>query len=154
MAKEFKTLMNVVELPHKYAVGKTFTRFYKGLEEKKIFGTRCPSCNKVFVPARSFCPVCQVDAPEWIEVSQQGQVVSWTYSDKPYFGAPAEPPVITALIRLAGADCDFLHLIGGFDMSDMARVRETVKNGIKVRAVWREERHGHMLDIKYFEPVS
>jgi len=58
------------------------------------------------------------------------------------------------LIRLDGTDVDFLHMIGGFDMSDFEEARKIVKNGMKLKAVWKEERQGHMLDIKYFEPLS
>jgi uncharacterized OB-fold protein len=70
-----------------------------------------------------------------------------------YFGMPTEPPFIGALIRLDGTDVDFLHLMGGIDLDDFEQVRKTVKNGMKVRAVWKDERQGHILDIRYFEPV-
>jgi uncharacterized OB-fold protein len=48
---------------------------------------------------------------------------------------------------------DFLHLLGGIDLGDFEQVRKTVKNGMRVRAVWKEECQGHILDIRYFEPV-
>jgi uncharacterized OB-fold protein len=32
-------------------------------------------------------------------------------------------------------------------------VMKTVKNGMKVKAVWKEEKTGHIMDIKYFEPI-
>ena len=57
------------------------------------------------------------------------------------------------MIRLDGTDVNFLHLIGGFDMSDLDTVRKKVKNGMRVKAVWKKEKKGHILDIKYFTPV-
>jgi hypothetical protein len=50
---------------------------------------------------------------------------------------PTEPPFIGALIRLDGTDVDFLQLLGGIDLADLDKVRET----------------GHILDLKYFTPV-
>ena len=67
---------------------------------------------------------------------------------------PTEPPFIGALIRLDGTDVDFLHMIGGFDMSDFGQARKIVKNGMRLKAVWKDERQSHILDIKYFEPLS
>jgi uncharacterized OB-fold protein len=154
MKKDYNTISNVIRLPHKYAAGPTFTRFYNGLEEGKIFGTSCPSCKKTLVPARSFCPSCCANLDEWVEVSPEGAVVSWVYSDKEFFGMPGKPPMVLALIRLDGTDCDFLHLIGGIEMGDRDTVSSAIKRGTRVRAAWNDEKKGHMLDIKYFEPVS
>ncbi len=153
MKKDYNTLSNVIRLPHKYAAGPAFTRFYNGLKEGIIYGTSCPSCKKTFVPGRSFCPECLANLEEWVEVSQEGEVQSWSYSDKEFFGMPGKPPVIVALIRLDGTDCNLLHLLGGVDMGSADAVDAAVKKGTRVKAVWNEEKKGHVLDIKYFEPI-
>jgi len=152
MGKNFETLEHQVWLPYKFSVGPVFNRFFEGLKEGKILGNRCPKCNKVLVPARSFCPECFVDMGEWEEVAQRGRVVTWAQANYEFFGAPAEPPFIGALIRLDHTDCDFLHLVGGFDLSDMNAVKNKVKSGARVKAVWHDVKKGHMLDIKFFEP--
>ncbi|HOO91006.1 MAG TPA: hypothetical protein PLA74_09325, partial [Syntrophales bacterium] len=77
----------------------------------------------------------------------------WALTDYEYFGMPTKPPFIGALIKLDNTDTSFLHLIGGFDLRDFDTVRKTVKNGMKVKAVWKEEKTGHIMDIRYFEPV-
>jgi len=153
MAKYFQTLRHDVWLPYKFAVGPTFNRFYEGLKEEKILGNQCPECGRILVPARTFCPTCYVDMGEWIEVSQEGEIVSWSLARDEFFGMPVDPPFIGALIRLDGTDCDFLHLIGGFDLSSQDTVRGKIKQGARVKAVWSDEKTGHLLDIKYFEPV-
>jgi uncharacterized OB-fold protein len=66
---------------------------------------------------------------------------------------PTKPPFIGALIRLDGTDSNFLHLIGGIDLSDAEYVRRTIKNGMRVTVVWNAEKKGHILDIKYFKPL-
>jgi uncharacterized OB-fold protein len=153
MAKEFKTIKTEIRLPYELAYGATWTRFFEGMENEIIYGTKCSKCGRVLVPARSFCPRCFVDTDEWVETAQEGTLTAWSYVNYKYFGQPIEPPFIGALIRLDGTDVDFLHLIGGFDLSDFDLVRKTVKNGMRVKAVWSDERKGNVLDIKYFEPV-
>ncbi|MBW2596317.1 MAG: Zn-ribbon domain-containing OB-fold protein [Deltaproteobacteria bacterium] len=154
MSKDFNTFNNVVRLPHKYAAGATFTKFYNGLKKGIIYGSSCSSCEKVFIPARSFCPGCLTNLDEVVEIAQEGEVISWAFSDKEFFGMPGKPPVIIALIKLDGTDCNFLHLLGGMETKDLDAVKSVVKTGIRVKAVWNDEKNGHMLDIKYFKPVS
>ncbi len=48
MAKEYRTIRNDVALPYQWALGKTWTRFFDGLKEEKIWGTKCAQCGKVF----------------------------------------------------------------------------------------------------------
>jgi len=153
MAREYRTLKTEVRLPYEVAYGATWTRFFEGLKDKKIYGTRCKECKRVLVPARSFCPRCFVTTDEWVEVKEEGTLVAWCYTNYRYFGMPIEPPFVTGLIRLDGTDVNFLHLIGGFDLGNFEEVSKTLRNGIKVKAVWSEERRGHILDIRYFEPV-
>jgi hypothetical protein len=153
MTKEYKTIKTELRLPYELAYGATWTRFFEGMKEKKIYGNKCPKCGRVLVPARSFCPRCFVDMGEWIEVSQEGKLVAWCYTNYRYFGMPTEPPFIGALINLDGTDVNFLHLIGGFDLSNFGEVRKIVKNGMKVKAEWQDDRNAHIMDIRYFKPL-
>jgi uncharacterized OB-fold protein len=142
-----------VRIPYELAVGPAWYRFFEGFKKAKIFGTRCSKCNRVLVPARTFCPRCFVDMQQWVEVSQEGVLVSWVITNYEYFGMPTAPPFINALIRLDGTDCGFMHLVGGVDLSDLDRVSEHVQNGMKVKAVWKKEKTGCIMDIRHFEPV-
>ena len=153
MAKHFSTEEHHVWLPYHFALGPVYHRWFEGLKEEKIWGNRCPECNKVLVPARSFCPDCNVDMDEWIEVAQEGRIVIWTLAQKDFFGAPASAPYIYAMIRLDNTDCNLLHLVGGVDMADAAGLKNKIARGTRVRAVWNKEKKGHMMDIKYFEPI-
>ena len=151
--KEYRTIETEVRLPYRLAYGQTWTRFFEGLTEKKIYGTRCHKCDRVLVPARTFCPRCFVDTDEWLEVAQEGIVKSWSLTNYRYFAQPIEPPFISALIQLDGTDTGFLHLIGGFDLTNLEEVRSKIKNGMRVKAVWEDERLGGILDIKHFAPA-
>ena len=140
-------------IPYELAVGPVWYRFYEEFKKEKIFGTRCPKCNRVLVPARTFCPRCFVEMREWVEVSQEGVIMAWAITNYEYFGMPMKPPFINSLVHLGGTDCGFMHLIGGIDLSNLDRARVKIQNGMKVRAVWRKEKTGCILDIQYFEPI-
>jgi len=152
--KEYKTIKTEIRLPYELAYGATWTRFFEGLKNKMIYGTKCTKCGRVLVPARSFCPRCFIDADQWVEVSQAGTLIAWCYTNYKYFGMPTEPPFIGSLIRLNGTDVNFLHLMGGFDLNNFDEVKKIVKSGMKVEAVWSDDRKGHIMDIKYFRPLQ
>jgi uncharacterized OB-fold protein len=153
MLKHFKTLNHTINLPYKFSTGPVLHRFFEGLKEGKILANTCPECKKILVPARTFCPECYVDMDKWVEVSGEGEVVTWTLAKESFYGMPMDCPFIGALIQLDGTDCDFLHIIGGIDLGDMNGIKKKVKIGSRVKAVWNEEREGSLLDIKYFEPI-
>ncbi len=150
---EVKFLEQVIYLPYRWAMGPVFTRFFEEFKKKKIMGTRCPKCNRVLVPARMFCPRCFVDTKEWVQVSDKGLIRTWALITFKFSGQPIEPPYITGLIDLDGADVGFLHCIGGTDLTDLENVKKTIKIGGKVQARWKEKPQGNILDIEYFEPV-
>ncbi len=154
MAKEFRTIETEVRLPYRLAYGETWTRFFEGMKEEIIYGSKCTKCNRVLVPARTFCPRCFVDTDDWVECSQEGTLICWVLTNYRYYAQPIEPPFISALIKLDGTDCNFLHLIGGFDLTNLEAVRDKIKNGMKVKAVWEEEKLGGILDLKYFKPIG
>jgi uncharacterized OB-fold protein len=153
MVREYRTIRNDVALPYQWALGKTWTRFFDGLTEERILGTKCADCGKVYVPARSFCPGCFTDRLEWVEVKPEGKILSWTLVKAKYYGQVKAPPYAVALIRLDGADGGFHHFIGGFDLSDDKQVKQKLRTGAKVRAVWRSEKKADIHDIACFAPV-
>jgi uncharacterized OB-fold protein len=151
--KEYKTFDFELTLPYRLAYGPTWTRFFEGLQEEKIFGTKCHQCNRVLVPARSFCPQCFVDIEEWVQVASEGKMVTWAMINFEFYNQPKKPPYVAGMIQLDGADVSLFHLIDGFDMSNLDDVRKTLPVGRRVKAVWSDEKTGHILDIEYFQPI-
>lgn len=151
--KEYRTGKKDVVLPYNWALGHTWSRFFDGLKEEKILGTRCRNCLKVLVPARGFCQGCYEDMEEWVEVGQEGGVETWCLVNYKYLGQVREPPYIIAQIRLDGADCGFTHIIGGLDLTRPGEVRSRIRRGVRVRAVWSQEKHGDINDIAFFQPL-
>ena len=129
-----------------YTAGVTRSKFLTELRDnKKIVGTKCPNCGMVWVPARSTCVKCFASMKEFVEVGNTGIVT--TYSVVNIFREfyPLKPPFIFGIIHLDGADTGLVHFIGDVNPKDM-------KIGMKVQAVFKEERIGSILDIKYFKP--
>jgi len=154
MAKEKpKILEGSISLPYRWAIGPVFTRFFEELKDKKIMGTKCSKCNRVLVPARKFCPRCFEETTEWVQVSDKGTIRTWSLITFEFSGQPMPPPYIVGLIDLDGADVAFSHFIGGIDLSDIEKVKDRVRIGMRVEAKWRDERRGNIHDIEYFKPV-
>lgn len=142
-----EVVSGTIHIPFSYSAGRAASRFFVELRDhRRIMGTRCPSCLRVLVPARSFCAVCFVGTDGWVEVGPEGALVTWTTVHAPLPHLPARPPCTLGLIRLDGAGTDFLHLIRGEERSLGA--------GGRVRPVWRESRSGGLLDLVWFVPVD
>ena len=150
MSKHFYTFPSIVWLPHKFAVGPVYMKFFEGLKEEKLLGNRCSGCGKVFIPPKSFCPSCYIDIDEWVEVAQTGTVISWTIAVADFHGAPLKTPFVSALIKLDGTDCNFLHIIGEIDCQALIENRLSL-TGKRVKTVWASEKRGTLLDLAYFK---
>lgn len=150
-----RTIEAVGTAPFEMALGPTWTRFFEGIKEEKIFGTRCRKCGRVLVPARPFCPRCFEPMEEWVEVAQEGTIVTWSYVDYTYFGLEDDMiPVVPVAIKLDGTDTGWWGVIGGFDIKDFDLVAKRVKVGGRVKAVWRKEKRGCMQDIEYWKVIE
>jgi uncharacterized OB-fold protein len=139
-----------IYIPNTYSAGAVGSRFLIELRDnKKIMGTRCPTCNLVYVPARSVCRDCFGELSEWVEVSQKGALLTYTvtYQSNPI--QPVSTPIVYGIVQLDGADTGFVHMLGEVDP-------EKLKVGTKVKAVFKvkKERQGNILDIKYFKPLA
>lgn len=155
MEKDKKPMIvrETLSLPYAWSVGPTGTRFFEAFRNKRIMGSKCPKCRRVLVPARKFCPRCFVDLKDWVEVSDEGVLASFTLINYSFSGQPKKPPYLIGMIKLKGADVSFFHFLGGIDLSDPEKACKEVKVGMPVRAKWSGKREGKITDIEYFEPV-
>lgn len=137
-----------IKVPYTWVAGEVASRFLVGLrDEKKIYGVRCPQCKMVFVPPKKLCHRCFAQMSEWVEVSDEGTLETFTivrYSEPTLH--PMEAPFAYGVVKLGGADTGMVHLIGEADLAQL-------KEGLKVKAVFKEKGEGNYLDIKYFKPI-
>jgi uncharacterized OB-fold protein len=137
-----------VYIPNTYTAGAVGTRVLESLRDKKrILGMRCSTCNRVVVPARSTCNGCFGQMDEWVEVSDLGTLQTYTVVYEPNIVQPVQTPVLYGIVQLDGADNGFVHLLGEVDIEDL-------RIGMRVRAVYRNEGRGNLLDIRYFRPLK
>jgi uncharacterized OB-fold protein len=146
---EVTGIVSPVNLAYDYAASPEETKFFRGLAEGKLYGQRCPKCEKVYIPPRGACPVDGVPTTDEIELPDRGTVTTFCIVNVPFLGQKIEPPYVSAYVLLDGADIAFLHLILDIDAAD-------VRMGMRVEAVWkpREEWTTNLDNIKYFRPTG
>ena len=138
-----------IKLPYTWHAGKVGSRFYQEIRDNcKIWGTRCEQCERVHLPPRETCPRCFCDMPEWVDVGDIGTLLTYTVVRYAVPGIqPQKPPYAMGIIQLDGASTGFMHLLGEVDL-------DSIGVGMRVKAVFRDQREGNYLDIKYFKPLG
>lgn len=140
------TIDGRIDVEYHWSAGVAGSRFFNELRDSgKILGAKCPECKRVLVPPRIFCEECFVDTDEWVEVSHQGEILTFAES---YFGLQGQrldTPWYIGIVKLDGADGGLFHRLvpdGG-----------EIKIGGRVEAVLEPDRKGHILDIKHFKTI-
>lgn len=128
------------------STGPVVGRFLTGLRQRQILGVR-GSDGRVIVPPMEYDPVTAEELSEFVEVGQQGEIVSWCWVSRPRAAHPLDRPFAWAMIRLDGADVPMIHCVSAARESALA-------TGARVQAVWAEEPRGFITDIRYFEAVG
>ncbi len=138
--------------PFEWSIGKYGSKFLSELRDnQRIVGIRCPKCQKVFVPPRKVCGDCFVAMDEIVPLSGEGTVNTYTVLSfgfvDPSTGIQKPVPYTWAFISLDGADNTFIHYLEEIDL-------EKLRVGMRVKAVFEEERSGQLLDIKHFVTIE
>ncbi len=115
-------------------------------DQQKLMGTKCSICGRVYMPARSVCLECYEDMEEWVEVSKEGVLETYTirYEQSPMF--PSGGPIAMGVIKLDGADTGFVHRLGEVDFKE-------IRIGMRLEAVFSDLPRGDIRDIRYFRPI-
>ena len=144
----------VLSIPQRFATGPVMGRFLQELRDnKRIMANCCPKCGRHQLPPREVCAVCHVEAEGWEELGPEGTVrdydIVFYSSPDPLTGETRETPYVACWVTLDGTsgDAPLWHLL---DVSDISKVRR----GMRVRAIFSEERCGAIEDIKHFEVIE
>lgn len=142
-----EVLSQAFELGFTYtrSTGPVVGRFLTGLRNRQIIGNRA-SDGRVIVPPMEYDPNTAEALNEFVEVGQEGDIVSWCWVKHPRDAHPLDQPFAWAMIRLEGADVPMVHCV-------KAPSEDAVATGARVRAVWTDEPRGFINDIQYFELV-
>ncbi len=134
--------------------------FVRNFKKRKIIGTLCEGCGRVYVPPREICARCFKKITNKVEVSQYGQVLAFLVSpplekgkviiagiDVVQAGFLREGErVILAMVKFEGASSSMILPLLNVDP-------EKVRVGMKVKAVWAEECKGALSDLLGVEPA-
>jgi len=153
---EKREVIRVTGLPmvagFRWSVGKMMERFIKSFADRKILAAKCPKCGYTYVPPRLRCGKCytKIEEKNLVELSGKGTLIGYTTAYVQLDGRgnflDLDKPKVIGAIKLEGSDSTIFMPLGEVDP-------KKVKEGIKVKAVWREETKGEIADIVYFEPV-
>ncbi|KZX56549.1 DNA-binding protein [Halioglobus sp. HI00S01] len=140
-------------LNQEFTLGYTYTRstgpvvgrFLTALKHRSIVGIKATD-GRVIVPPMEYDPDTAEELSEFVEVGQEGEIVSFAWVKQPREAHPMDTPFAWAMIRLDGADVPMIHRVAARDEADIA-------TGGRVRAVWAEETRGYIDDIRHFELV-
>ncbi len=126
---------------HSYAQD---SKFFLGLAEGKLFGSRCKKCGMKYGTPRSHCMECG-SGTEWLELPLEGKVHSWTTC---YFGGEEflkETPFNLVLVEFEGVNTLFLSRLVGIMQGD-------IFIGMKVKAEFKKDPRYLVSDV-YFVKV-
>lgn len=125
------------------SVGPVVGRFLTELRNRNIVGIKA-SDGRVVVPPMEYDPDTAEELSEFVEVGQEGEIVSFAWVKEPREAHPMDRPFAWAMIRLDGADVPMIHCVAANAESDVA-------TGARVKAVWADETIGFITDIRCFE---
>ncbi len=144
----------ILSIPQRFSTGPVMGRFLHELRDnKRIMANKCPECGRHLLPPREVCAVCCVEATEWEELGPEGSIrdfdIVYYASPDPLSGEARDVPYILCWVDLDGAqgDASLWHLLNAPDPSKVHR-------GMRVKAIFSEERSGCMEDIKYFDIID
>lgn len=126
----------MVDLDYIIKTSPTQARFDEQMVEGNITGHKCPSCGKVYVPPKGFCPLCVVETSDehTVEVADRGTVTSFTIvTPIQYRGQKERDRYALASLLLDGAD----STVGQQRITEIPL--DDIRTGLRVEAVWRDE---------------
>lgn len=147
-ASDFSTIPAKWDFEYRYFVGETASRFFREIRDSgRIFGTKCPSCERVLVPARSFCDACYVETTDWMEVGPKGTLETFTIVGTKFPGLP-DPPFVIGYVTLDGADTAIAnHVVA--ELTDIDAAARTLMPHPRTEVRFKDEREGRITDFHF-----
>ena len=127
------------------STGPVVGRFLTELKKRNIVGIKA-SDGRVIVPPMEYDPDTAEELSEFVDVGQEGEIVSFAWVKHPREAHPMDKPFAWAMIRLDGADVPMVHCVAAGSEGEVA-------TGARVKAVWADETRGFITDIRCFELV-
>ena len=133
-AKEHLVMEHLVTLTYREKLTHNLDRYADNLLEARIIGHRCPSCSRVYVPPKGYCPLCVVPTTDddEVQIPDTGTVTGFTIiTPVNYYGQTKTEPFVYASVLLDGADTT----LGGQDITGVSHA--DLRTGLRVKAKWK-----------------
>ncbi len=118
----------------------TTARYWREIPQRyRLEAGKCKKCGKVFFPPRLICNGCQSREFEEVNLSNEGEIVSYTVIRTPPSNFSDEAPYAIGIVDLGGevkimtqiVDCEFDELeVGGKVRIEFRRIQEDGKSGV------------------------
>ena len=149
MSEPITGIVTPIKLDYRYTPGTAQSQFLRGIKEGKIFGRRCPSCQKVYFPPRGGCSMCGVEFAEEVEVKDTGTLVTFTVVNVNFANRSIELPYVAGEVAFDGADTTTSVLVRDIPV-------DQVRQGMRVKAHWipQEQWDYSMTNIEHVVPID
>ncbi len=125
------------------------SKFFIGLLDGKIMGTRCPKCGDSWVPVRTHCwnLGCSLQRTEWLEMPLTATAHTWTVAGWSGRSSLKRLPIILVYAMIGSSKVAMANELQGLNPWD-------VEFGMPLRVVFKpkDQRIGAVTDF-HFEPV-
>ncbi len=110
---------------------KYIEKFYKGLEDGKIYGTRCPVCGKKYFPPEAWCSSCGYSGEmDFYDLNREGTLLTFTV----IYAKPASfSKFDNYIVGIAHLEKEDLNVLAWIDEKDASNVKVGMKIRLEVR---------------------
>ncbi len=126
------------------------SKFFKGLLDGKILGTKCPKCGDTWTPIRTHCwnLDCNLEKTEWVEMLLTATVYTWTIAGWSGRSSLKRLPIILVYAVIGESKVAIANELHGIEPWN-------VEFGMPLKIVFRpkNERIGAVTDF-HFEPAD
>ena len=126
------------------------SKFFKGLLDGKLWGTRCPKCGDTWVPVRTHCwnLDCNLEKTEWVEMPLTAKIHTWTIAGWSGRSSLKRLPIVLVYAVIGNSKVAIANELHDIDPWD-------VEFGMPLKIIFKpkEERHGIVTDF-HFEPTD
>ncbi len=142
-----RSIRTPARLDYTFTASTAVTEFLEGVSNKRLIGSKCPVCRKVYVPLRGVCPTDAVPMPERVDVPDTGVVTTFCVVNVQFYGQAMEVPYVCATVVLDGADMGLFGMVAGMPANE-------VRMGTRVKAKWADDLTTSLESIEYWEPTG
>lgn len=108
-------------------------KFFEGLSNGILYGTSCKRCGGRFFPPKPRCPTCGSHDIEWIEVSKNGRLLTYTVVSIKPESYQHHPDYIVGIAEMD----DGLRVLAWVKCDERARLRVGMR--VKIEIERRDE---------------